>query len=544
MKIALAQLNYHIGNFEKNSAAIIDQIHKAKNAGADMVVFAELCVCGYPPLDFLDYSYFTEESRKAVERIAEASKGIAVIVGSPAKNPRLEGKNLFNAAYFIADGKIKTEVHKCLLPTYDVFDEYRYFEPGKESEVIEYKGERFALTVCEDLWNLEDDPLYTFSPVDALMKDNPEFIVNIAASPFDYDHYKTRTDILAKNARRYKLPIIYVNHVGSQTELIFDGGSQTMNAKGEVVDRLKFFEEDFFIADTKAINLSPAPTLESPEKPELIYNALILGIRDYFRKMNFKKAALGLSGGIDSAVTFVLGVHALGKENVMPVLMPSKFSSMHSVSDSIQLCKNLDVHHELISIFSIYDEFIERLHPLFGNKLFDITEENIQARIRSILLMALCNKNGYILLNTSDKSELATGYGTLYGDMSGGLSVIGDLYKTDVYALANWLNRNGEIIPQNIITKPPSAELRPEQKTSDSLPDFNVLDKILYQYIEKFSHPKDIVKLGFDEATVMKVIRMVNSNEYKRKQLAPVLRVSPKAFGLGRRMPIVGKYEG
>jgi NAD+ synthase (glutamine-hydrolysing) len=385
-----------------------------------------------------------------------------------------------------------------------VFDEYRYFEPGKKSEVIEYKGERFALTVCEDLWNLEDDPLYTFSPVDALMKDKPSFIVNIAASPFDYDHYKNRTDILKKNALRYKLPIIYVNHVGSQTELIFDGGSQTLNSGGEVVHRLKFFEEDFFIVDTKAIN-SPASTqLPTFEKAEQIYNALILGIRDYFRKMNFKKAALGLSGGIDSALTFALAVHALGKENVIPVLMPSKFSSLHSVSDSVQLCKNLDTHHELISIFSIYDEFIERLHPLFGNKPFDITEENIQARIRSILLMALCNKYGYILLNTSDKSELATGYGTLYGDMSGGLSVIGDLYKTDVYALSKWLNRSGEIIPENIITKPPSAELRPEQKTSDSLPDFDVLDKILYQYIEKFSHPKDIIAIGFDEATVMK----------------------------------------
>ncbi len=544
MKIALAQLNYHIGNFEKNSAAIMEQIHKAKEAGADMVVFAELCVCGYPPLDFLDYSHFIGQAEKAVQKIAEASKGIAVIVGSPSRNPKLEGKGLFNSAYFIVDGEIKKVVHKCLLPTYDVFDEYRYFEPGKESEVIEYKGERFALTICEDLWNLEDDPLYTFSPVDALMKDKPSFIINIAASPFDYDHYKTRTGILAKNARRYNLPIVYVNHVGSQTELIFDGGSQTLNAKGEVVDRLKFFEEDFLIVDTKNIHTSAAAPTPLPEKTELIYDALILGIRDYFRKMNFKKAALGLSGGIDSALTFVLAVHALGKENVVPVLMPSKFSSMHSVSDSIQLCKNMDVHHELISIFSIYDEFTERLHPLFGNKPFDITEENIQARIRSILLMALCNKHGYILLNTSDKSELATGYGTLYGDMSGGLSVIGDLYKTDVYELAKWLNRNGEVIPQNIITKPPSAELRPEQKTSDSLPDFPMLDKILYQYIEKFSHPKDIIKLGFDEETVMKVIRMVNTNEYKRKQLAPVLRVSPKAFGLGRRMPIVGKYEG
>jgi NAD+ synthase (glutamine-hydrolysing) len=307
---------------------------------------------------------------------------------------------------------------------------------------------------------------------------------------------------------------------------------------------MKFFEEDFFIAETKTLNTSPPAQLKVNQKSELIYDALILGIRDYFRKMNFTKTTLGLSGGIDSAVTFALAVHALGKENVKPVLMPSKFSTMHSVSDAVQLCKNMDVHYDLISIFSIYDEYMVRLHPVFKDKPFDITEENIQARIRSMLLMALCNKHGYILLNTSDKSELATGYGTLYGDMSGGLSVIGDLYKTDVYELANWLNRNGEIIPQNIISKPPSAELRPAQKTIDSLPDFDVLDKILYQYIEKFSHPKDIISMGFDEATVMKVMRMVNSNEYKRKQLAPVLRVSPKAFGLGRRMPIVGKYEG
>ena len=543
MKIALAQLNYHIGNFEKNSQAIIEQIGKAKNEGADMVVFAELCVCGYPPLDFLDYGYFAEQCEATVKKIAEAGKGIAVIIGSPSVNPKPEGKNLFNSAYFIDNGEIKKVIHKCLLPTYDVFDEYRYFEPGKHSEVIEYKGERFALTVCEDLWNLEDDPLYTFSPVDALMKDQPSFIINIAASPFDYDHYETRTNILSKNAKRYKLPIIYVNHVGSQTELIFDGVSMTMNARGEVVNRLEFFKEDFFITDTKALDKAPAGDVNINSKTERIYEGLILGIRDYFRKMNFTKATLGLSGGIDSAVTFVLAMHALGKGNVVPVLMPSKFSSMHSVSDAVQLCKNLDVHYDLISIFSIYDEFTERLHPLFQNKPFDLTEENIQARIRSILLMALCNKHGYILLNTSDKSELATGYGTLYGDMSGGLSVIGDLYKTDVYELAKWLNRSGEVIPENIITKPPSAELRPEQKTSDSLPDFAVLDKILYQYIEKFSHPKDIIKLGFDEATVMKVIHLVNSNEYKRKQLAPVLRVSPKAFGLGRRMPIVGKYE-
>jgi NAD+ synthase (glutamine-hydrolysing) len=455
-----------------------------------------------------------------------------------------EGKNLFNSAFFVADGEIKKVINKSLLPTYDVFDEYRYFEPGKKSEVIEYMGEKFALTICEDLWNVEDDPLYVSSPMDELIKDNPSFIVNIAASPFAYDHYEVRKNILEKNALRYKLPILYVNHVGSQTELIFDGGSLAMNSKGEVVNQTKFFEEDFLIVDTQKINNTIPAEIKLPEKTERIYNGLILGIRDYFRKMNFTKATLGLSGGIDSAITFALAVHALGKENVIPVLMPSQFSTMHSVSDAVQLCKNMDVHHELISIFSIYDEYIERLHTLFKNKPFDITEENIQARIRSMLLMALCNKHGYILLNTSDKSELATGYGTLYGDMSGGLSVIGDLYKTDVYALANWLNKNGELIPQNIISKPPSAELRPEQKTSDSLPDFDVLDKILYQYIEKFSHPKDIVNLGFDETTVMKVIRMVNSNEYKRKQLAPVLRVSPKAFGLGRRMPIVGKYEG
>jgi NAD+ synthase (glutamine-hydrolysing) len=544
MKIALAQLNYHIGNFEKNSLAIIEQVQKAKTAGADMVVFAELCVCGYPPLDFLDYGYFTEQSLRAIERIAQASKGIAVIVGSPSRNPKPEGKNLFNSAYFIIDGEIKKVINKSLLPTYDVFDEYRYFEPGKKSEVIEYKGERFALTICEDLWNLEDDPLYTLCPMDELIKDNPSFIINIAASPFAYDHYEVRKNILSKNAVRYKLPILYVNHIGSQTELIFDGGSLTMNSKGEVVTQLRFFEEGFLIVDSKKINNAPKAEIKLPEKTERIYDGLILGIRDYFRKMNFTKATLGLSGGIDSAVTFVLAVHALGKENVVPVLMPSKFSTMHSVSDAVQLCKNLDVHYDLISIFSIYDEYIERLHPVFKDKPFDITEENIQARIRSMLLMAICNKHGYILLNTSDKSELATGYGTLYGDMSGGLSVIGDLYKTDVYALANWLNRNGEVIPQSIISKPPSAELRPDQKTADSLPDFDVLDKILYQYIEKFSHPKDIIKLGFDEATVMKVMRMVNSNEYKRKQLAPVLRVSPKAFGLGRRMPIVGKYEG
>ena len=539
MKIALAQLNYHIGNFDHNKAKIIDHIHKAKAVQADLVVFAELSVCGYPPLDFLDFSHFVQQCKQAVEEVATHCKGIAAIVGAPSVNPVVDGKNLFNSAWLLEDGMIKKVIHKTLLPTYDVFDEYRYFEPNKVFETIEIKGTRIALTICEDLWNMEDDPLYTFCPMDKLVEDNPSFIINIAASPFNYRHDMARKKMMQKNALKYGLPVYYVNQVGAQTELIFDGGSMVINKAGEVVTQLNYFEEDFRVIETTAPqSISSAMGTEI----EKIHQALLMGIRDYFKKMEFNTAILGLSGGIDSAVVLALAAEALGSKNVMSLLMPSAFSSGHSVKDSVQMCTKLDSPYSTFAIHNLYDGYLDVLKEAFKGHPFNVAEENLQARIRGTLLMAMSNKFGNILLNTSNKSELAVGYGTLYGDMCGGLSVIGDLYKTKVYELAAYINRRDEIIPLSIINKAPSAELRPGQKDTDSLPPYDILDKILFLYIEKFKSPDEIIAEGFDQKLVLRVLKMVNSNEYKRKQFAPILRISPKAFGMGRRMPIVGKY--
>jgi len=542
MKIALAQVNCHIGNFESNSAKFISIIHEAMSGGAHLVVFPELAVSGYPPLDFLDYHHFTAECLHAVEQIAEHCTGITVIMGSPSFNPVKEGKNLFNSAFVLSNGKISQVVHKTLLPTYDVFDEYRYFEPNHEFSCIEVNGEKIALTICEDLWNEEDDPMYRFSPMDKLIPEKPTLIINIAASPFDYAHAEKRKAILKRNAEKFSLPLVYVNHTGAQTDLIFDGGSLFMNAKGEVVQELKYFEEDIQIIDTAQPEFRTPSVAAS--KFERIHQALVLGIRDYFTKLNFKQATLGLSGGVDSALVLALAVEALGKENVIPVMMPSPFSSGHSVDDSVELAKNLGVDAVKIPIENIYNEFINAADPFFKGKPFDVAEENIQARIRGTLVMALANKHGYVLLNTSNKSELAVGYGTLYGDMAGGLSVIGDLYKTEVYELCRYINRNGEIIPENILTKAPSAELRPGQKDSDSLPEYDLLDSVLRLYIEGQLGYDQILQQGYDEKLVSRVLQMVNRNEYKRFQFAPILRVSPKAFGRGRRMPLVAKYLG
>ncbi|HKR03046.1 MAG TPA: NAD+ synthase, partial [Bacteroidia bacterium] len=497
MKIALSQLNYHIGNFEDNTSKIIDSIKKAKKENVGLVIFSELAVSGYPPLDFLEFEHFVKKCNASIELIARECIGIAAIVGSPSDNPVLKGKNHFNSAFFLQDGKIKNVIHKTLLPTYDVFDEYRYFEPNKKFECIELNGTTIALTICEDLWNEEEDPLYTFCPMDELIKHAPEFIINIAASPFDYQHAEFRKAILKRNALKYNLPILYVNHVGAQTEMLFDGGSLVMNKKGDIIEELKFFEEDFLIFDAQFTNndldkFQPKITI-SKSKIEKIYSALVMGTRDYFRKMNFKQATLGLSGGLDSAVVLVLTAEALGRENVFPVLLPSEFSSEHSITDSIKLAENLGVKHDTISIRKIYDEFISSTQPFFKDLPFNVAEENMQARIRGALLMALANKFGYILLNTSNKSELAVGYGTLYGDMCGGLSVIGDVYKTDVFELAHFINQNKEIIPENIIAKPPSAELHHGQKDTDSLPPYDLLDKILFQYIEKHLGPHEII---------------------------------------------------
>jgi NAD+ synthase (glutamine-hydrolysing) len=544
MKIALAQLNYHIGNFEFNAQHIIKNIRLAKEKGADIVVFAELAICGYPPRDFLEFTDFISLCENAAQQIAKHCIGIAAIVGLPIRNDVLKGKDLYNAAYFMADGEVKKVTKKALLPTYDVFDEYRYFEPNSQFECIEFKGKKIALTICEDLWNINDNPLYVSCPMDTLIKESPDLMINIAASPFDYRHDEDRIQVLADNAKNYNLPLFYVNQVGAQTEILFDGGSLVFDETGAVKAEMKYFEEDLQVFDLEEIqsvkNKYPAP--ERASDISQIYDGLIMGIKDYFRKSGFKKAVLGLSGGIDSAVVCALACKALGAENVMAVLMPSKFSSDHSIKDALDLVKNVGCKHEIITIEAAADAFDSMMAKPFDGLAFNLTEENIQARCRGIVLMAMSNKFGYILLNTSNKSECAVGYGTLYGDMCGAIGVIGDVYKTQIFKLARYINKDAELIPENTIVKPPSAELRPGQKDSDSLPDYDTLDQILFQHIEKQKGSNAIVAAGFDEALVKRVLKMVNLAEFKRYQTPPILRVSPKAFGMGRRMPIVGKY--
>jgi len=547
MKIAIAQLNYHIGNFEENTSKIIDYIGKSKAGGAELVVFTELSVTGYYPHDLLERKEFIEQSEKALNQIATHCNGIAAIVGGPRINPEPRGKKLFNSAFFMYDGAIQHVVNKSLLPTYDIFDEYRHFEPNKTFSVFDFGGKKIAITICEDLWDEQEtqnefgrEKLYQLSPLKELSALNPDLVINISASPFSFNQENWRKNILVKNAIEYQLPIVYANQVGAQTELIFDGGSFYINKKGEIQEELNYFEEDFRIIDTEVSTQNLQPKTEYIEK---IYHALVLGIRDYFTKMGFKKATLGLSGGIDSALVSVLAVQALGKENVRVLLMPSRYSSDHSIDDALQLAKNLGIEYQIIPIQTMVDSFEQSLLDVFANLKSDITEENIQARTRGILLMAISNKFGNILLNTTNKSESAVGYGTLYGDMNGGLSVLGDVYKTDIFKMANWINREQEIIPINTIQKPPSAELRPDQKDSDSLPDYDILDQILFDYIELNLSPDEIIAKGFDESTVLRTVKMVNNNEYKRFQAPPILRISSKAFGFGRRMPLVAKYS-
>ena len=543
MKVTIAQLNFLIGDFTGNVDKMLEAVATAKKEGADIICFSELATCGYPPRDFLEFDDFIRQAEKAIKRLAKAAKKIAIVVGSPARNPVVEGKDLFNAAYFLADGKIKHVAHKALLPTYDVFDEYRYFEPGNEFKIVKYKGKRIALTVCEDIWNIGNkNPLYTVCPMDEMMPQKPDFILNVSASPFSFSQAKNRIKVVRANIKRYGIPMFYVNHVGAQTELIFDGGSIVMSANGKLHDELPYFEEAVRTYELKAVVNNKKNRPQRKDKMQLIHDALVLGVKDYFGKLGFKKAILGLSGGIDSAVTAVIAVRALGKENVRVVLMPSQYSSDHSVNDAKELAENMGVEYDIINIKKIYDCYLKTLKPQFKNLPFNIAEENLQARSRGMLLMALSNKFGHIVLNTSNKSEAAVGYGTLYGDMCGGLSVIGDVYKTEVFELARYMNKDEEVIPENTITKPPSAELRPNQKDSDSLPDYDILDEVLFQYIEKRKGPKEIIKMGFDEKLVRRILRLVNINEFKRYQTAPVLRVSSKAFGMGRRMPIVGKY--
>lgn len=549
MKIALAQLNFIIGDFEGNTTKMINAAHKVEAEGADIVCFGELAVCGYPPRDFLEFRNFIQLSTQAINRLSQETKNIAIVVGAPRINPILAGKDLHNSAYFLYGGEVQHITDKALLPTYDIFDEYRYFEPGSEFKPIEFKGKKIALTICEDIWDVKgknievgiENPLYKFNPLDE-MKENFDFILNISASPFHYTHAQERLEVVRANVKQYGVPMFYVNHVGAQTEIIFDGGSLVVSPNGYVHDEMPYFKEAIKTYDLDDVIQGEKNNERPKDKINLIHDSLVLGLKDYFGKLGFSKAIIGLSGGIDSAVTTVLAAEALGPENVRVLLMPSQFSSNHSVDDARALAENLGIQYDIITIKELYDGFMDKLGSLFGDLPFNVAEENIQARCRGLLLMAVSNKFGNILLNTTNKSEMAVGYGTLYGDLCGGLSVIGDVYKTDVFRLARYMNRNREIIPVNSITKPPSAELRPDQKDSDSLPSYDILDEILFRYIEERKGPDEIISEGYDPAVVKRALSLVNRNEFKRYQTAPVLRVSPKAFGVGRRMPIVGKY--
>lgn len=543
MRIALSQQNYHIGNFDGNLALMTKAVNEAKSQGADLICFSELASCGYPPRDFLEFKDFIRRSMAVVNELCKMSHGIAIVVGAPTVNPEIEGKDLHNSVFFLVEGKVRQIAHKTLLPTYDIFDEYRYFEPSHKFQTVEFKGKKIALTICEDIWNLgNENPLYKVCPLDEMMDQRPDFILNLSASPFSFDHAKDRLEVIRANVLRYKIPMFYTNCYGGQTDILFDGGSVVMSPDGNCFDEMPFFEECLRIYSLEEVVKGGQIQEQKKDKFDLIYRALVLGIRDYFEKMGFKKAILGLSGGIDSALTAVLAAEALGPKNVTGLLMPSHYSSEGSVADAKDLADNLGIHHEIIAIKEVYDRYLEVLNPWFKDMPHNVTEENIQARIRGMLLMAFSNKFSHILLNTTNKSEMSVGYGTLYGDLCGGLAVLADVYKTEVYQLAHFINRNGIRIPLNSIQKAPSAELRPGQKDSDSLPEYTVLDPILFQYIEQRKGPEEIIAMGFDREVVLKSLKMVNRAEFKRHQSAPVLRVSNKAFGHGRRLPIEGNY--
>lgn len=548
MKIALSQQNYILGDFEYNTNKIICDIQRAITDQADLIVFSELCLTGYPPTDFFYFEDYYIKLEKCFERLFPLSHQIGIFVGSPRKNIVKHGKDYFNSAFLLHEGEIKGVTDKTLLPTYDIFDEYRYFEPNSTFHCIVFKGKKLAVTICEDIWDINaENPIYLKTPLEELTKESPDYIINLSASPFSYSHSEERKKVVQENCLTYNIPMVYVSSVGAQTDLVFDGGSMVCNAQGEIVYELKYFQEDYGLIDMNELSaiIQIQPVLEKVERK---YQALILGIRDYFQKLKMRKAVLGLSGGIDSALTLALAAEALGPENVLSVLMPSHYSSQHSVDDALQICENIGSPYHIIAIKDDYEAIISSLQPIFEGKKEDVTEENIQARIRGMLLMAISNKFGSLLLNTSNKSEVAVGYGTLYGDMCGALAVLGDVYKTEVYAMCDFINKKAQkekghdIIPQHTITKPPSAELRPGQKDQDSLPPYEVLDAILYLYINKEMGLEEVVESGFERSLVERVFSMVNRNEFKRFQTPPIIRVSSKAFGFGRRIPIVAKF--
>lgn len=551
MKIALAQINPTVGDFTGNLAKIISASQRAAGSGARLTIFSELVLCGYPPADLLDKPSFLARCATAVDELRQATATLptAVLIGVALPAPAGSGKRAVNAAVLMGKGQILLEQHKMLLPFYDVFDEQRYFSPATSQRVIEFEGERLAITICEDAWNDKNfwpQRLYPIDPVEDLMRQKPTVLVNISASPFWHGKRDIRRHMLFTIARRHKIPVFLCNQVGGNDSLIFDGSSFGLAADGTLLAQAASFREDIVMADSATpTGISPMPPGSKDDaESEAAYQALVLGTRDYVLKSGFSKVLVSLSGGIDSALVTAIAVDALGAENVLTIGMPSQYSSTGSVDDSRKLAANLGVRFETMPIAGLYEEYSHTLEPLFAGTRPDLTEENLQSRIRATLMMALSNKFSSLVLTTGNKSEMAVGYCTLYGDMAGALAVIGDLVKTRVYALSRWVNRNGEIIPQAILTKAPSAELRPDQKDTDSLPPYEVLDPILEAYVERYETTAQIVAAyGFPSAVVEHVVHLVERTEYKRQQAAPVLKVTPKSFGMGRRFPIAARVQ-
>jgi NAD+ synthase (glutamine-hydrolysing) len=546
VKIALAQIDPTVGDFTGNLEKIIAASGRAAALGARLAVFSELAICGYPPADFLEKPSFLARCREAVDELAEATRGLptALLAGAALPSAGESGKPAVNAAVLLDKGRLLLEQHKRLLPFYDVFDEQRYFAPAKAQQVVELDGVRLAITICEDAWNDKNfwpRRLYTVDPMEELMRQNPALHINLSSSPFWHSKRAMRREMLAAIARRDGIPVLMSNQVGGNDSLIFDGSSLALNGRGELIAQAASFAEDLIVLDPFSAPAMPAP---EDDDTEAAYRALVLGTRDYVRKCGFKKALVGLSGGIDSALVAAIATEALGAENVIGVGMPSPYSSAGSIDDSRRLAADLGIRFEVIPITGLFEEYTRSLGPLFRGLKPDLTEENVQSRIRGSLLMALSNKFGALVLTTGNKSEMAVGYCTLYGDMVGALAVIGDLVKTRVYAVCNWLNRYREIIPAAILEKPPSAELRPDQRDTDSLPPYEVLDPIVEAYVERYETPERIASAnGFPIELVQQVVRLVERSEYKRQQAAPVLKVTSKSFGMGRRFPIAVKVK-
>lgn len=544
MKIALVQINPVIGDFEHQCRCILSYAQEAKNRGCDLVVFPEMAVCGYPPRDLLEQKAFIQANQKAMEHLVNTIEGIGVVAGFVAPNPNGMGKALFNSAVLFEDGRVLYQINKQLLPTYDVFDEHRHFEPGQPSLPFLYKGHRLGLTICEDVWNdkdVFDNRLYAFDPVDRLAQGGMDLLINIAASPFHKSKIEFRDHMLSSIAAKHEVPVIFVNQVGGNDHILFDGTSAAFDAQGRIAARGADFKEDMVIYDTSAQRGEIHPVSEGPIASVL--NALVMGTRDYVTKCGFKKAVIGLSGGIDSALTAYIAQQALGGENVKTVFMPSTYTAAHNFEDTRALARNLGLSYSIIPINDIFQQFLVQLVPTPDPENPGITEQNIQARIRGTLLMGISNRDGSIVLTTGNKSELAVGYCTLYGDMNGGLAVISDVPKTLVYDICRHINGDREIIPQRIIDKPPSAELAPDQTDQDDLPPYEVIDPILEGYVEQAKSEAELVAAGFDARAVSEVIRRVDQNEYKRHQAAPGLKVTPKAFGEGRRYPLAKRFN-